>query len=201
MAGGDEQLPTNLESETHGAEAGITIETDGDEGPLVSQKGDGVLTPMETAQNGHSPEFRSKDLEAVLDSKTEEDRNEEPEQPEGFEVEASAGPQKDATQEVTTSKGNRENGATVQTNGSNPSSATASEDEDTLHIISYLTQLEHKVVDIDGRFQSKDMSVQNSWKIFRCTRDNQDLGTLFEIREEFYVYKHPQIVKEAKRKR
>lgn len=197
----DEQLPNNLESETHGAEAGTTIETDGDKGPVVSQKGDGVSIVMETAQNGHCPEIRSTDPEAVLDSKTAEDRNGEPEQPEGLEVEASAEPQKEETLEVTSSKVNRENGATVQTNGGNPSSAARSENEDTLHEISNLTQLEHKLVDIDGRFQSKEISVQNTWKTFRCSRNNQDMGTLFEIREEFYVYKHPRIVKEAKRKR
>ena len=201
MAGVDEQLPNDLNGETPSAEAGTTIETDGDEGPLVSQKSDGVPITIETAQTGRCPEIRSTDPEAVFDSKTAEDRNGEPEQPEGFDVEASAEPQKDETSQVTTSKGERENGVTVQTNSTNPSSAARSENEDTLHEISYLTQLEYKVVDIDGRFQSKDMSVQNSWKIFRCTRNNQDLGTLFEIREEFYVYKHPRIVKEAKRKR
>lgn len=201
MAGGDEQLPNSLESEAHGAEAGTTIETDGDEGPPLSQKGHGDLTPMKTAQNGHSPGIGSKDPEAVSNGKTEEDRNGEPEQSKCSEVDASAEPPRDAIQEVTTSKANKDNGATVQNNGGKPSSAAASSDEDTLHEISYLNHLENKVVDIDGRFQSKDMSVQNSWKIFRCTRNNQDLGTLFEIREDFYVYKHPRIVKEAKKRK
>ena len=201
MAGIDGQLPKSLESETYGAEAGTTIETDGDEGPVASQKGDEVPIIIETAQNGHCPEIGSTDPEAVLDSKTAEDRNGEPEQREGFEVEASVEPKKDETPEVTTSRGKGENGVTVQTNGGESSSAARPGTEDTLYEISNLTQLEHKLVDIDGRFQSKDMSVQNTWKTFRCSRNNQDMGTLFEIREEFYVYKHPRIVKEAKRKR
>ena len=201
MAGVDEQLPNSLESKTNGAEAGTTIKADSDEGPVVSQEEDGVPNIRETAQNGRCPEIGSTDPEAVLDSKTAEDRIGEPERREGFEVEASAEPQNDATPEVTTSKGKRGNGVTVQTNGGNPSSAARAGTEDTLYEISNLTQLEHKLVDIDGRFQSKDMSVQNTWKTFRCSRTNQDMGTLFEIREEYYVHKHPRIVKEAKRKR
>ena len=200
MAGIDEQLPISLESDIHGAEAGTTIEADDDEGPVVSKAGDGVSIIIETAQNGRCPEIGSTDPEAV-DSKTAEDRNGELEQREGLEVETSAEPKKDETPEITTPKGKRENGVTIQTNGSNPSSAARSENEDTLHEISNLTQLEHKLVDIDGRFQSKEISVQNTWKTFRCSRNNQDMGTLFEIREEFFVYKHPRIVKEAKRKR
>ena len=201
MAGVNEQPPNSLESKTHGAEAGTTIETDSDKGLMVSQEGDRVQVIIEAAQNGRCPEIGSTDPPAVLDSKTAEDRNGEPEQREGFEVEACAEPQKDATPNVTTSKRKRGNGVTVQTNGSIPSSAARSGTEDTLYEISNLTQLEHKLVDIDGRFQSKDMSVQNTWKTFRCSRTNQDMGTLFEIREEYFVHKHPKIVKEAKRKR
>ena len=197
----DGQLPNNLESETHGAEAGTAVETDGNEGPAASQKGDGVSVVIETAQNGHCPEIGSTDPESVSNNKTAKDRNEEPEQEEGLEVEASAESQKDETPEVTTSQRKRANGVTVQTNGDQTSSAGRSGTEDTLYEISNLTQLEHKLVDIDGRFQSKEISVQNTWKTFRCSRSNQDMGTLFEIREEFYVYKHPRIVKEAKRKR
>ncbi|KAM0797637.1 Asx homology domain-containing protein [Usnea florida] len=182
-------------------EKATTIETDGDEGPVVGQKGDKVPIITETAQNGRCPEIASTGPEAVLDGKAAEDRNGEPEQREGFEVEASAKPQKDETLEVTGSKGKRRNGVTVETNGGNQSSATRSGNEDTLYEISNLSQLEHKVVDMDGRFQSKEMSVQNTWKTFRCSRNNQDMGTLFEIRDEFYVHKHPKIVKEAKRRR
>ena len=195
------QLPNNLESETQGAEAGATIETDGDKGPVVSQKRDGVPINIGTALNGRCPEIASTDPEAVLESKIAEDRNGEPEQLEGFEVEASAEPQKDETPEVTGSKGKRGNGVTVETKDGNQSSAARSGNEDTLYEISNLSQLEHKVVDMDGRFQSKEMSVQNTWKTFRCSRNNQDMGTLFEIRDEFYVHKHPKIVKEAKRRR
>ena len=200
MAGID-RLPNSLESETHGAEAGATIETDGDKGPVVSQNGDGVPIIIETAQNGRCPEIGSTDPEAVLDSKAAGDCNGDPEQRDGFEAEASAEPQKDETSEVSRSKGKRGNGVTVQSNGGIQSSAAHSGNEDTLYEISNLSQLEHKVVDMDARFQSKDMSVQNTWKTFRCSRNNQDMGTLFEIRDEFYVHKHPKIVKEAKRRR
>ena len=95
------------------------------------------------------------------------------------------------------------NEASANANGDQPSTTVfhKEEEEDIIHSISNLTQLEHKIVDIDGRFNSKELSIQNTWKNFRGIRNNQDLGSLFEMREDFYVYKHPRIVKEPKRKR
>lgn len=47
---------------------------------------------------------------------------------------------------------------------------------------------ENRIVEIDGR--SKNDSKTNAWKAIRWQRDNQDLGTLFEAREEYFVSKH-----------
>lgn len=51
--------------------------------------------------------------------------------------------------------------------------------------------LERKILEIDGRvkYDGKD----SSWKYIRCVRDTKDLGSLWELREEFYekVYGYP----------
>ena len=70
-----------------------------------------------------------------------------------------------------------------------------------LHEITSLQQLNDKVVEIDGRLDLKDVPAGNAWKFCRCKRNNQDLGTLFEMREHFFVYKLPQIVKDSRGKR
>ncbi|GAB1217259.1 hypothetical protein ATERTT37_006495 [Aspergillus terreus] len=45
-----------------------------------------------------------------------------------------------------------------------------------------------KIVEIDGRVTGK-ISHGNSWKDFRCHRDNQDMGSLFDIRYQWYSRK------------
>lgn len=47
---------------------------------------------------------------------------------------------------------------------------------------------ENRIVEIDGR--SKNDSKTNAWKAIHWQRDNQDLGTLFEAREKYYVSNH-----------
>lgn len=77
--------------------------------------------------------------------------------------------------------------------------ATASalnSDDAVLHEISTLGQLEVKILEIDGRLNLNEVRPSiNPWKALRGKRNNQDLGTLFEMREEFYVWKHPHIPK------
>lgn len=80
-----------------------------------------------------------------------------------------------------------------------PASATASapnSDDAIIHEISTLAQLEVKILEIDGRLNLNEVRPSiNPWKALRGKRNNQDLGTLFEMREEFYVWKHPHIPK------
>lgn len=65
-----------------------------------------------------------------------------------------------------------------------------------IHEISTLAQLEVKILEIDGRLHLKGVRPSiNPWKALRVKRNNQDLGTLFEMREEFYVWKQPHIPK------
>lgn len=70
-----------------------------------------------------------------------------------------------------------------------------------LREIKTLQQLENKVLEIDGRLKDQKVRGVNAWRFCRCKRNNQDLGTLFEMRENFYVYKYPQIVKGSRDKR
>ena len=77
----------------------------------------------------------------------------------------------------------------------NPSPAPSSQlsaipsdiDDVILASITTLQALEDKIVTIDGRLGKKVDG--NAFKSIRVKRNNQDLGTLFEIREEWYVYK------------
>ena len=78
----------------------------------------------------------------------------------------------------------------------NPSPAPSSQlsaipsdiDDVVLASITTLQALEDKIVTIDGRLGKKVDG--NAFKSIRVKRNNQDLGTLFEIREEWYVYKN-----------
>ena len=45
--------------------------------------------------------------------------------------------------------------------------------------------LEKKILQVDGRIENPPNG--NAWKVIRCKRDNQDMGSLWEMREEFYV--------------
>ena len=82
-------------------------------------------------------------------------------------------------------------------NSSTAATASAlNSDGAVLHEISTLSQLEVKILEIDGRLNLNEVRPSiNPWKALRGKRDNQDLGTLFEMREEFYVWKHPHIPK------
>ena len=44
--------------------------------------------------------------------------------------------------------------------------------------------LSTKILEVDGRVKNPPNG--NAWKDFRCKRDNQDMGSLFEIRQDYY---------------
>lgn len=201
MDGGDEESPTALDSKINGAKANMDTASYGDEGLQPSKKGDGALATKKMAGNGSLLDIESKTAEALPDGGAEKDGIGEITQLNGNEVEANIKPQDHETHEATTSEGPKENGALVQSNGGNRSSANDSEDEDIPCTISVLVQLENKILDVHGSFKSEETVIHNAWKDFRGIRNHQDLGSLFEMREEFYVHKYPQIMKAAKRKR
>ena len=198
MVDGD-QLPPAGEDSMPGAAQGVNgTETNGGEESKASENGVGASVVKETVENGDIPDIKAQRAEFTSENKTDEDDVAEATISEGTAVNIK--PEQNGIHEATTPEGNLANGLAAQTNGGQSSKASAQE-EDVFHSISVLTQLENKIVDVDGHFNSKDIPTQNAWRSFRGLRNNQDLGTLFEMREEFYVYKHPQIVKEAKRKR
>lgn len=200
-AGGDDQSPVGEDGKSNGAEAGLNTEVNGGPEPEFSQKGNGVSSIEEIAEKGSPPDMEPKEAETQLDNRVGEEGTGGSLQSESNGVESKIKPLEDEDNEATASEGDKENGSSVETNGDRQPPAVVSQDEDILHSILTLTQLEHKITDTDGRFKSKELHPQNTWRNFRGIRNHQDLGTLFEMREEFYVHKHPQIVKQAKRKR
>lgn len=67
-----------------------------------------------------------------------------------------------------------------------------------LHTTTNLTDLERRFVEIDGRLDPKEHRCFNPWLLIRGKRNEQDLGTLFEMREEYYVWKSNRMVKMPK---
>ncbi|KAL8741599.1 MAG: hypothetical protein Q9190_005809 [Brigantiaea leucoxantha] len=53
--------------------------------------------------------------------------------------------------------------------------------------ITTLTTLERKILAIDGR--NPQGRSPNTWRVTRCFRNEQDLGSLFEMRDAYYVYR------------
>ena len=49
-----------------------------------------------------------------------------------------------------------------------------------------LQALENKIIEVDGRVTNPPNG--NAWKCIRCLRNNQDRGSLWEMREEYFVY-------------
>lgn len=66
----------------------------------------------------------------------------------------------------------------------------ASTQEDvTLCTVENVKALETKILEVDGRVTKP--SHRNAWKMIRCQRDNQDMGSLFDIREAYFLRTHP----------
>lgn len=197
----DTQPPIGVDIKPGAAQGPPGPETSGHEASKNSERGEGALIDEETAKNGNPPDSRkTEEANPALEEKVDENDMAEPVNPECQGAEATNKSPENENPGKTAADGSNANGTSSQTDGGH-SSAPAVSEEDVLHSISMLTQLENKIVDVDGRFNSKDIATHNTWRSFRGMRNNQDLGTLFEMREEFYVYKHPQIVKEAKKGR
>ena len=203
MADGHDEPLTSMDRKPDTALLVADTEANGGEVSEASGNRDGALTfedvPNHGSQRGGS---KAQDAEVALKDNIDEVNPAEVLNTKCTESERSGKLPKTENHEPTASEGMQSNGAFVQTDGRQSSTpALQKEQEDILYKISSLRELEHRIVDIDGRFKSQDLPTQNPWKNFRGIRNHQDLGSLFEMRDEFYVYKHPQIVKEPKRKR
>ena len=199
----DGQRLKDRNSSTGAADTSTDRPTDDDGASEINGKRDGALNIDSVAENDNLVEgSKVKDPDLVQVDKTDE-------------VDAAAAGN---TEDIVPAKNddlpkNPANGSTTSevkisdeaadktSVGQSSIPASRDEHEDILHSVSSLNQLEQKIVEIDGRMNPKGLPVQNTWKNFRGIRNNQDLGSLFEMREDFYVDKHPKIVKEPKRKR
>ena len=202
-AGRDEQPQTKVNGKPDTVPLKVTTEVDGGEASEASKNPNGALTSEEMPKDGSLPGGKKpQDAKPAIDYDKDEGGPVEAIDSESTAMEANTNPP-DLETHKSMAVEDGPNEASANVNGNRPSITVfhKEEEEDIIHSISNLTQLEHKIVDIDGRFNSKEISIQNTWKNFRGIRDHQDLGSLFEMREDFYVYKHPLIVKEPKRKR
>ena len=189
MAGDDKRPLVDADCKPGAAQVDVDTKTNGDE----ASEGE------KTAEYGDVPDSNmAQDAELTPQTETGNDPAEAVNIDDN-QVEANEKPQEDANLEQKASEEISEEAPAQTSSGELPTPAV--QEEDVLHSISVLTQLENKIVDIDGRFNSKEIATQNTWRSFRGIRNNQDLGTLFEMREEFYVFKHPRIVKEGRKKR
>lgn len=50
---------------------------------------------------------------------------------------------------------------------------------------SRIQDIELKILSVDGRIEL-DSYIYHAWRYFRCQRNNQDLGSLYDIRLEHY---------------
>ena len=66
--------------------------------------------------------------------------------------------------------------------------SAATEYDVILYEVTGLYALEKKILEIDGRVKSGSRTA-STWRDIRCRRDEQDMGSLFEIRDEYYAYK------------
>ena len=200
-AGGDEEPLTKLCGEPDTAQLNAGTEANGVQASEAEGNRDGALTVEEAPENGNLPSgSKAQQSNLRQDNQVDEVNRAEAMNAESTETEANVKPPDDETKKPLALDEKSPDGASAHTNGGQCLGPPLQED-DILHSISNLSQLEHKIVDIDSRFNSKDIGIQNTWKNFRGIRNNQDLGSLFEMREDFFVYKHPRIVKDGKRKR
>ena len=202
-AGRDDEPQTNVDGEPDTVPLKATTEVEGGEASEANGNPNGASTSEEMPKDGSLPGGnKPQDAESVIDHEKDDVDPVGAISPESPAIEANTNPPDIETHNsMAVEDGPNEASANVNGDQASITALHKEEEEDIIHSISNLTQLEHKIVDIDGRFNSKELSIQNTWKNIRGIRNHQDLGSLFEMREDFYVYKHPRIVKEPKRKR
>ncbi|KAL8969261.1 MAG: hypothetical protein Q9197_004431 [Variospora fuerteventurae] len=66
--------------------------------------------------------------------------------------------------------------------------SAATEHDVVLYTTTGMWELEKQIVKIDGRAKPGSRTA-STWRAIRCRRNEQDMGSLFEIRDEYYAYK------------
>ena len=68
-----------------------------------------------------------------------------------------------------------------------------------IHQIKTVKSFVDTIIEVDGRLNPKDAPILSNWRLIRLQRNNQDLGSLFDLREELYVWNSHAIVKTPKK--
>lgn len=66
--------------------------------------------------------------------------------------------------------------------------SAATEYDIILYTTTGLWDLEKEILKIDGRVKAGSRTA-STWRVIRCRRNEQDMGSLFEMRDEYYAYK------------
>lgn len=62
------------------------------------------------------------------------------------------------------------------------------EADGTIHITTkLLSELEQAIINTDGRISWKDAPAHSAWRAIRVKRNNQDMGSLFDMREQHFL--------------
>ena len=163
--------------------------------PACSQSESGAQTSKqnEVAQGSPPPNIQKKDVEILPQAKMQND------QPNDSVLDADPVLGKvELGWEMTPPKDEPDIGTASSTAIDLDSSNTPPLNDVILLEMKNLKQLNDKIIELDGRLDPKNQKeapAVSPWKLIRAKRNNQDLGTLFEMREDFYVYKVPQITK------
>ena len=67
--------------------------------------------------------------------------------------------------------------------------------------IKTLNELDKRIIEIDGRLDHTINRAVSVWRLVRVKRDNQDIGSLFEIRDDYFVRQSPKIVETPQKTR
>ncbi len=208
LAQGVQSSNGDINTRTEGNEAAGKDETDGDGSKYGAQEPDTSGEGVPSAD-----EVQSADAGAITSVETDE----VPLNGKSHD----SGPESDTQETIVTNADFKTGGLNALPNGhtnnktsSRPTKGTADDPrtpdseapESSEGAISYeitsLKQLMDKAIEIDGRLDPKNrkaVCAASPWKFMRVKRNNQDLGTLFEMREEFYAYKLPKITKRTKK--
>ncbi|KAL8916983.1 MAG: hypothetical protein Q9208_008238 [Pyrenodesmia sp. 3 TL-2023] len=66
--------------------------------------------------------------------------------------------------------------------------SAATEYDIILYTTTGLWDLEKEILKVDGRVKPGSRTA-STWRVIRCRRNEQDMGSLFEMRDEYYAYK------------
>lgn len=180
----DSELKANGAKKEDHEQAVYEIEEEGTETRELRKRKSEIENGPRKKQQQEVPEQETSDLEAVIPAPTKQE-NPQKEMAQHASVEITdtkAGNDKNASSSPeTTAK--PENGIELDTDTGTLSLAGA--EVVILPNVNGATSLGNRMIEVDGRI--KQIPNGNAWKEFRCYRNNQDMGSLWEVRQAWYV--------------